>query len=286
MIFSYEGSDDQKGPNNVEHISRPTPPHRPAGLSAANRPASLLLADGDTVELGSAPVARRLPGTTVWMPAYNGSTRVPFSRSSRVRRYRSTSPTTATPRRTVHWHGLRLDNPFDDVPHETQASIPIDGRLHPSPQVSGAGLYAAVTAVVVSGNRWSTTCCWRRQSGPWSRCCSTGRSVGGASHARSGLSTGHGDGHRRSRDAVVCRRVRRAANKLGARGRADRMTPALAAEPDKTLALVAEMDMDAPQWSVSTPDARRRSRAAAAGRTTASSGSPTRCQPGRGSGLG
>jgi FtsP/CotA-like multicopper oxidase with cupredoxin domain len=101
--------------------------------------ASLLLADGDTVELGSAPVARRLPGTTVWMPAYDGSTRVPFSRSSRVRRYRSTSPTTATPRRTVHWHGLRLDNPFDDVPHETQASIPIGGRLHPSPQVSGAG---------------------------------------------------------------------------------------------------------------------------------------------------
>ena len=28
---------------------------------------------------------------------------------------------------TVHWHGLRLDNPYDGVPHETQPPIPVGG---------------------------------------------------------------------------------------------------------------------------------------------------------------
>jgi FtsP/CotA-like multicopper oxidase with cupredoxin domain len=28
---------------------------------------------------------------------------------------------------TVHWHGLRLENKYDGVPHETQTSIPVGG---------------------------------------------------------------------------------------------------------------------------------------------------------------
>ena len=28
---------------------------------------------------------------------------------------------------TVHWHGLRLENRYDGVPHETQAPIPVGG---------------------------------------------------------------------------------------------------------------------------------------------------------------
>ena len=30
---------------------------------------------------------------------------------------------------TVHWHGLRLENPYDGVPFETQAPIPIGGEF-------------------------------------------------------------------------------------------------------------------------------------------------------------
>ena len=30
---------------------------------------------------------------------------------------------------TVHWHGLRLDNEYDGVPHETQAPIPVGGEF-------------------------------------------------------------------------------------------------------------------------------------------------------------
>ena len=43
---------------------------------------------------------------------------------------------------TVHWHGLRLDNRYDGVPHETQAPDP--GRRATSPTGSGSptpGLY-------------------------------------------------------------------------------------------------------------------------------------------------
>ena len=30
---------------------------------------------------------------------------------------------------TVHWHGLRLENRYDGVPHETQAPIPPGGEF-------------------------------------------------------------------------------------------------------------------------------------------------------------
>jgi hypothetical protein len=36
---------------------------------------------------------------------------------------------------TVHWHGLRLENRYDSVPHDTQAPIPIGGKF--SPKVAG-----------------------------------------------------------------------------------------------------------------------------------------------------
>jgi FtsP/CotA-like multicopper oxidase with cupredoxin domain len=29
----------------------------------------------------------------------------------------------------VHWHGLRLENRYDGVPHETQAPIPVGGEF-------------------------------------------------------------------------------------------------------------------------------------------------------------
>ena len=42
---------------------------------------------------------------------------------------------------TVHWHGLRLENRYDGVPHETQEPIPIGGTYTYKVQFPDAGCY-------------------------------------------------------------------------------------------------------------------------------------------------
>ena len=42
---------------------------------------------------------------------------------------------------TVHWHGLRLENRYDGVPHETQSPIPIGGTFTYKVQFPDAGFY-------------------------------------------------------------------------------------------------------------------------------------------------
>ena len=42
---------------------------------------------------------------------------------------------------TVHWHGLRLENRYDGVPHETQAPIPVGGGYRCQVQFPDAGFY-------------------------------------------------------------------------------------------------------------------------------------------------
>jgi FtsP/CotA-like multicopper oxidase with cupredoxin domain len=41
----------------------------------------------------------------------------------------------------VHWHGLRLENRYDGVPHDTQAPIPVGGEFTYRVQFPDAGLY-------------------------------------------------------------------------------------------------------------------------------------------------
>jgi FtsP/CotA-like multicopper oxidase with cupredoxin domain len=42
---------------------------------------------------------------------------------------------------TVHWHGLRLDNKYDGVPHETQTPIPVGGEFTYRIRFPDPGLY-------------------------------------------------------------------------------------------------------------------------------------------------
>ncbi|MBO0785629.1 MAG: multicopper oxidase family protein, partial [Actinobacteria bacterium] len=42
---------------------------------------------------------------------------------------------------TVHWHGLRLDNKYDGVPHETQTPIPVGGSFTYQIRFPDPGLY-------------------------------------------------------------------------------------------------------------------------------------------------
>ena len=88
-----------------------------AGLAGATAPEVVELRDGDVFALAARPVRKRLGETTLRMLAYNGSIpgptlRVPQGATVTVEFANETDLDT-----TMHWHGLRLDNEFDGVPH-------------------------------------------------------------------------------------------------------------------------------------------------------------------------
>jgi FtsP/CotA-like multicopper oxidase with cupredoxin domain len=102
-------------------------PTDPTGLPEAGRPRLLELADGDTLKLRIAPVAQSLGDTTVRMLAYNGSIPGPTLKVRQGSELVVQVENQGDLEATVHWHGLRLENRYDGVPHETQAPIPVGG---------------------------------------------------------------------------------------------------------------------------------------------------------------
>ena len=116
-------------------------PTDPSGLPEAGPPALLELADGDTLDLRVGPVAKRLGDTTVRMLGYNGSIPGPtlkVQQGSEIIVHVTNEGDLDT---TVHWHGLRLENRYDGVPHETQAPIPVGGEFTYRIQFPDPGLY-------------------------------------------------------------------------------------------------------------------------------------------------
>jgi FtsP/CotA-like multicopper oxidase with cupredoxin domain len=116
-------------------------PTDPSGLPEAGRPRLLELAPGDTLDLQVGPVAKGLGDTTVRMLGYNGSIPGPtlkVQQGSEIIVHVTNNGDLDT---TVHWHGLRLENKYDGVPHETQAPIPVGGEFTCRIQFPDAGLY-------------------------------------------------------------------------------------------------------------------------------------------------
>jgi FtsP/CotA-like multicopper oxidase with cupredoxin domain len=116
-------------------------PTDPTGLPEAGRPALLELAAGDVLDLHVGPVAKRLGDTTVRMLGYNGSIPGPtlkVRQGSEITVHVTNQGDLPT---TVHWHGLRLENRYDGVPHETQAPIPVGGEFTYRIQFPDPGLY-------------------------------------------------------------------------------------------------------------------------------------------------
>ena len=116
-------------------------PTDPTGLPEATRPQVLELADGDTLDLHIGPVAKRLGDTTVRMLGYNGSIPGPTLRVQQGSEIIVRVENQGDLDTTVHWHGLRLENRYDGVPHETQAPIPVGGGFTYRIQFPDAGLY-------------------------------------------------------------------------------------------------------------------------------------------------
>jgi FtsP/CotA-like multicopper oxidase with cupredoxin domain len=116
-------------------------PTDPAGLPAAIGPALRPVAEGGVLELRMAPVAKRLPGTTVRMLAYNGSIPGPTLLVQQGAEVTVDVVNGGDTEATVHWHGVRLDNRYDGVPYETQAPIPVGGSFAYQVRFPDPGLY-------------------------------------------------------------------------------------------------------------------------------------------------
>src|SRR5262249_82691 len=122
-------------------ISAESCPTDPGGVPEATRPELLELADGDEFRLRIAPVAKRLDGTTVRMLGYNGSIPGPTLKVAQGSEVVVQVTNEGDLEGTVHWHGLRLDNKYDGVPHETQTPIPVGGEFTYRIRFPDPGLY-------------------------------------------------------------------------------------------------------------------------------------------------
>ncbi len=98
------------------------------------------VADGDTVPLRIAPVAKQIGGTTVRMLAYNGSVPGPTLRVREGSKIAVEVVNDGDLEATVHWHGLRLENRYDGT-HETQAPIPVGGSFTYRMEFPDPGVY-------------------------------------------------------------------------------------------------------------------------------------------------
>src|SRR5215207_5682600 len=91
-------------------------------LPEAGRAALMELSDGDDLSLRVGPVAKQLGDARVRMLAYNGSIPGPTLKVRDGTEIVVHVINEGDLDTTVHWHGLRLENRYDGVPHETQAA--------------------------------------------------------------------------------------------------------------------------------------------------------------------
>jgi FtsP/CotA-like multicopper oxidase with cupredoxin domain/ssDNA-binding Zn-finger/Zn-ribbon topoisomerase 1 len=113
------------------------------GLAEASAPKVLRLRHGDRLDLNLSitPVAKRIGEDVVRMLAYNGSIPGPTLHVDQGSEISVEVSNHGDVEATVHWHGLRLENRYDGVPHETQAPIPIGGTFGYRLQFPDPGFY-------------------------------------------------------------------------------------------------------------------------------------------------
>ena len=111
------------------------------GLPEATRPQLIRLQDGDRLDLHIEPVLKRIDDAELRMLGYNGSIPGPTLHVEQGSEITVQVTNDGDVEATVHWHGLRLENRFDGVPHETQAPIPIGGTFTYKVQFPDAGFY-------------------------------------------------------------------------------------------------------------------------------------------------
>jgi suppressor of ftsI len=87
------------------------------------------LADGDSLDLTAGFVRRRLQGRDLVMYGFNGQYPGPLIRVRQAAEITIRFVNRLDLPSAVHWHGIRLDNPFDGVPGLTQDPVPPGGTF-------------------------------------------------------------------------------------------------------------------------------------------------------------
>lgn len=111
------------------------------GLPEARRPRLVELNSGDILDLRIHPVRKRIGEDIVRMLSYNGAIPGPTLRVRQGSEVVVNVINEGDIEATVHWHGLRLENRYDGVPHETQEPIPVGGRYIHRLSFPDAGLF-------------------------------------------------------------------------------------------------------------------------------------------------
>ena len=112
-----------------------------AGLPAASPPAVVQVGHGERFALRIGPVAKRVGGDIVRMLAYGGSIPGPVLHVRQGSEVVIDVTNDGDTEATVHWHGLRLENRYDGVPHETQLPIPVGESFSYTLQFPDPGFY-------------------------------------------------------------------------------------------------------------------------------------------------
>ncbi len=112
-----------------------------AGLPDASSPQVIRLHDGDRFDLRITPVRKRIDDAELRMLGYNASIPGPTLHVDQGSEITVQVTNDGDVEATVHWHGLRLENRYDGVPHETQSPIPIGGTFTYKVQFPDAGFY-------------------------------------------------------------------------------------------------------------------------------------------------
>jgi FtsP/CotA-like multicopper oxidase with cupredoxin domain len=128
-----------------EMVLRPgTAPLLPDGrLDAPDaRPNSVVrVAGGDTLHLTAGLVTRVIDGRRVRMYAYNGQYPGPVIAVRRGATIVVDLTNHLDQPTTIHWHGVRLDAPFDGVPDTAHPAVPPGGRFAYRVHFPDAGVY-------------------------------------------------------------------------------------------------------------------------------------------------
>jgi FtsP/CotA-like multicopper oxidase with cupredoxin domain len=112
-----------------------------AGLQEAASPEVIRLSNGDELNLTITPIRKHIQDADLRMLGYNGSIPGPTLHVDQGSEITVHVTNEGDVEATVHWHGLRLENRYDGVPHETQSPIPIGGEFTYKVQFPDAGFY-------------------------------------------------------------------------------------------------------------------------------------------------
>lgn len=111
------------------------------GLPRARPRQEVRLAPGDSLVLEAGPLIRRIGNVELPGYGFNGQIPGPLIRAEQGStihvRFRNRTALSSA----VHWHGIRLENPFDGVPGVTQDPVPPGGEFHYRIRLPDEGTY-------------------------------------------------------------------------------------------------------------------------------------------------